>query len=348
MSEIPVSESTILVADDEPSYRYFMRDLLEQQGYKVACASDGEEALQIVKRQPVQLALLDVMMPKRTGFSACRRLKSAPVTRLIPVILVTGLNSVDDHIRGIESGADDFLSKPVQTAELLARVRSLLKLKQFTDELEYADAVIDSLALSVEAKDPYTNGHCARLSNYSIRLAQRLGLSQEQCLALKRGGIVHDIGKVAVPEGILLSPRPLTPEERAIMESHTVIGERICKPLKSFRLVLPIIRGHHEKLDGSGYPDGLRGDEIPLIVRIMTTVDVYDALSTDRCYRKAYSKAESLNQMRTEVNKGWWDKTLVDELESVLNLPAKIPVEKYEVTASGFSKGEGARPIPAS
>jgi putative two-component system response regulator len=338
MDETSLQKATIVVADDDPSYRHFMRDFLERQSYKVLCASDGDEALKIVKDQQVDLALLDVNMPNRGGFSVCRILKLDPNTRLVPVVLVTGLNSVEDHIMGIECGADDFLNKPVQTAELMARVRSLLRLKEFTDELEYAETVINSLALSIEAKDPYTEGHCERLAKYSVLLAQRLGLPENQCLALKRAGFVHDIGKVAVPDGILLKPEKLTPNERCIMEKHTVTGERICKPLKSFRLVSPIIRGHHERLDGSGYPDGLRGDQIPLIVRVLTTVDVYDALATDRCYRKALSKSDALQQMRIEVERGWWDGSLVDALELVLNRSEKLGFENPDMAGSVSSR----------
>src|SRR2546422_6710191 len=200
------------------------------------------------------------MMPRCTGFAVCRTVKARPETRLIPVVLITGLGSADDRIRGIESGADDFLNKPIRKEELLARVRSLVRLKRFTDELENAETVLCSLAHSIEAKDPYTEGHCERLSRYSIALAERLGLPEEQRVALRRAGVVHDIGKVAVPEQILLKPGPLDPDERRIMENHPVIGERICAPLKSFRFVLPIIRHHHERMDGTGYPDHLKGD----------------------------------------------------------------------------------------
>ena len=219
-------------------------------------------------------------MPERNGFDVCREVKSSPDTRLIPVVLVTASTAVADRIEGIECGADDFLSKPVNREELLARVRSLLRLKQFTDELENAETVLFSLALSIEAKDPYTEGHCDRLSQYSVVLAERLDLPNDLRIALRRAGTVHDIGKVAVPEHVLLKPGPLTPEEWKVMKQHPVVGERICAPLKSFRHVLPVIRSHHEKLDGSGYPDGLKGDEIPLTARVLQVVDIYDALTT--------------------------------------------------------------------
>jgi len=309
---------TILVADDTEAYRCLLHDLLEAQGYTVVCAADGDDALRIVQTQSVDLALLDVMMPRRTGFAACRMIKSDPRTRLIPVVLITGLNSLEDRIQGIECGADDFLSKPANREELLARVRSLLKLKEFTDELENAETVLFSLALGVEAKDPYTEGHCQRLAKYSAALGKRLGLPEELQVALRRGGILHDIGKIAVPEQILVKPGPLTPEERAIMEKHPVTGERICAPLKSLRHVLPIIRHHHEKLEGSGYPDGLKGEEIPITARILTTVDIYDALTTDRPYRKAMPPPQAFLQIREEAKRGWWDVALVDELEEMI------------------------------
>jgi len=255
-------------------------------------------------------------MPGRTGFDICRAIKSNAETRLIPVVLVTSLTDTGDRIQGIECGADDFRNKPINRQELLARVRSLLRLKQFTDELESAETVLFSLALSIEAKDPYTEGHCDRLSKYSVDLVERLSLPEALRVALRRAGVVHDIGKVAVPEHILLKPGPLTSEEWEVMKQHPVVGERICRPLKSFRHVLAIIRHHHEKLDGSGYPDGLKGEEIPLPARILQTVDIYDALTTSRPYRQALTPKKTFAIMQEEVKRGWWDASLVEELEA--------------------------------
>jgi putative two-component system response regulator len=273
-----------------------------------------------VDSNSIDLALLDVVMPRRTGFQVCQAMKSKPETRLIPVILLTSLNSDADRIHGIMCGADDFLNKPVNKQELLARVHSLLRLKQFTDELDNAEMVLFSLALTIEAKDPYTEGHCDRLSKYSVALGEKLGLPQDLRLALRRGGLIHDIGKLAVPESILLKPGPLTPEERKTMEQHTIEGERICAPLRSFRNVLPIIRHHHEKQDGSGYPDGLKGEQVPLTARILQITDIYDALSMDRPYRKALAQEKAFAIMREEVKRGWWDGLILDEFEAVVRV----------------------------
>jgi putative two-component system response regulator len=310
--------ATVLVADDDEANRELLTGLLTGEGYHVICAEDGEAAVRAVHNGSVDLALLDVKMPGKTGFSACLAIKSRPETRLVPVVLVTGLTSTDDRIQGIMCGADDFLCKPINKHELLARVHSLLRLKEFTDELENAETVLFSLALSIEAKDRYTEGHCERLSKYSVAMAERLGLPDELRVALRRAGVVHDIGKIGVPEHILTKPGPLNDEEWKIMKQHPVIGERICAPLKSFRHVLPVIRHHHEKLDGSGYPDGLSGEQIPLTARILQIADVYDALTTERPYRTALEAQQALGVMRDEVRRGWWEGSLVDEFEAVI------------------------------
>ena len=312
------NRGTILIADDSEANRELLGDLLNAEDYRVVCAVDGQQALEQLRSDAIDLALLDVVMPGRTGFEVCQAMKAKPETRLIPVVLLTSLNSDADRIHGIMCGADDFLTKPVNKHELLARVNSLMRLKQFTDELDNAETVLFSLALSIEAKDPYTEGHCDRLSKYSVALGEKLGLPENLRVALRRGGLVHDIGKLAVPEHILLKPGPLTPEERKIMEQHTIAGERICAPLRSFRHVLPIIRHHHEKWDGSGYPDGLKGEQIPLTAQILQVTDIYDALTTDRPYRKALPSGKAFAIMREEVKRGWWDASILDEFEAIV------------------------------
>src|SRR3989454_4065329 len=311
-------EGTILVADDNVANRELLSALLSAEDYGVVCAANGQQALEHVNSDSIDLALLDVVMPRPSGFEVCQAMKSKPETRLIPVVLLTSLNSDADRIHGIMCGADDFLSRPVNKHELLARVHSLLRLKQFTDELDNAETVLFSLALTIEAKDPYTEGHCDRLSKYSVALGEKLGLPDHLRVALRRGGLIHDIGKLALAEHILLKPGPLTPEERKIMERHTVIGEEICAPLRSFRHVLPIIRHHHEKQDGSGYPDGLKGAQVPLTARILQITDIYDALTTDRPYRKALPSEKAFAILREEVKRGWWDGSILQEFEAVV------------------------------
>ena len=300
----------ILVVDDEPSQRELLSEMLGIEGYLVDCASDGRLAELILRSSSPDLVLLDVNLPFRDGFELCRVIREDPDLRLIPVILVTGLTEAEDRLRGIEAGADDFLSKPFDRAELKARVRSLLRRKEYTDELDRADQVLMALGRSIEAKDPYTEGHCARISEYSVLLGEELRLSSDDLRALRIAGSVHDIGKIGVPDAILLKKGPLLLEEWEIMRDHTVIGERICSPLRSFHPVLPIIRSHHEKQDGSGYPDGLRADRVPLLARVMQLADVFDALTTERSYKHAVDTGAALAQMQIEVEKGWWDPAL--------------------------------------
>jgi cyclic di-GMP phosphodiesterase len=300
----------ILIVDDESAARSALSTLLRREGFEVVDASDGATALAKCITFRSDLILLDIMMPGMNGFEVCRRVKATPETKLTPVILITGLFSTEDRIRGINAGADDFLSKPFDFNELLARARSLLRLKQFTDELENAEAVLFSLAHSIEARDLYTRGHCERLAGMSARLGETLGLPEEYIKALRRAGIVHDIGKVVVPDAILLKPGPLSEDEVEVMRKHPVVGERICAPLRTFHLVLPIIRHHHERHDGSGYPDGLCGAAIPLTAGILQLADVYDALTTNRPYRSAASSEAALDKMKEEAARGWWNRDL--------------------------------------
>jgi putative two-component system response regulator len=308
----------VLIADDQASNRELLEELLSGQGYTVIAVPDGASAVAELARTQVDLVLLDVMMPNMNGFQVCQTIKDNPDTYLVPVILITALSDKQDRLEGIKVGADDFLSRPVDRAELLARVRSLLKLKQRTDELERAESVLFTLARSIEGKDPYTHGHCERLSDYSARLGEHMGLSEDQLVALRRAGVVHDVGKIAVPDAILLKPASLTSDEWKLIKEHPVVGERICAPLKSFRFVLPIIRHHHEKFDGSGYPDGLRGEAIPVTARVLQIVDVYDALTTDRPYKRAFSITDALQTMKQEVAKGWWDPQIFDQFERLV------------------------------
>lgn len=316
----------VLVVDDNQDNSLLMRELLSSRGYDVSTAGTADEAEQQLSEQHPDLILLDVVMPGKSGYDLCAELKSDSRTRLIPIVMITGLSDREDKVRGIEAGADDFLNKPIFPEELFARVKSLLKLKEFTDELDNAEDVLCTLGLSVEARDPYTEGHCERLSRYASELGNHLGLDQDSIVALKRGGFLHDLGKIRIPDEVLKKGTNLTPAEWDIMKQHPIYGETICKPLRSLRLVLPIIRHHHEHWNGSGYPDGLRGDEIPLLARILQVVDVYDALRTERPYKPVMSYERAAETMRDEAAAGLWDKRLVEEFLAMLQAEKKPQV----------------------
>jgi putative two-component system response regulator len=318
----------IVVADDMPAPADLLERLLERDGHIVFKARSGDETLALVEREQPDLVLLDVMMPERNGFDVCAALKAEPSTRLIPVVLVTALNDASDRIQGIQAGADDFLTKPVNPAELQARVRSLLRIKRFTDELDSAESTILSLALTIEARDPSTDGHCQRLATYAVTLGQALALSDDDVAALRRGGILHDIGKVGVPDGVLLKPGRLTPDETRVMQQHTIIGDRLCSSLRLLKRVRPIVRHHHERLDGSGYPDALCGDHIPLLAQVMSVVDVFDALVTERPYKRAHTVDDACRELEAEAARGWRRADLVATFVGLVRaerLPVRLP-----------------------
>jgi putative two-component system response regulator len=312
-------KQSILIVDDNLVNAALLKELLATRGYQAVAVQSAAAAEAEIRRQAPDLILLDVIMPGKSGYEVCRELKGDSKTRLIPIVMITGLSAREDRLKGIEAGADDFLTKPISSEELFARVSSLLKLKEFTDELETVDSVLCTLGLSVEARDPYTEGHCERLAQNATDLGKFLGLNEESLLALTRGGYLHDLGKISVPDEILKKGSDLTAAEWVIMKQHPVTGEAICRPLKSLRLVLPIIRHHHEHSDGSGYPDGLRGQEIPLLPRILQVVDVYDALCTARPYKPAFGHEEAAIMMRHEARTGLWDDQLVSEFFAMLS-----------------------------
>jgi putative two-component system response regulator len=307
------ASGTIVVADDAQPSLDLLRRILTRDGYTVFTARDGAEALGLTLAESPDVVVTDILMPRLTGFEVCRRIKDDRATRLISVVLVTGLDGAEERIEGINAGADDFQTKPFSEHELRARVRSLVRLKRFTDELDSAESVILSLANTVETRDPYTGGHCARMASYASLFGVLLGLPDEDISALRRGGYLHDVGKVGIPDVILLKKGKLTPEEYEVMKGHAVTGDRLCGDLKLLRLVRPIVRYHHERMDGSGYPDGLTGDAIPLLAQIMGIVDVYDALTTDRPYRGALSSEAAVAELESEAQRGLHRAELVRE-----------------------------------
>lgn len=312
----PRKTGTVVVADDVQANVDLLTGLLVRDGYTVHAALDGGAALELVEREKPDLVLSDVLMPVLNGFDLCRRLKGNQLTRLIPVVLVTSLAEREDRIQGIEAGADDFLTKPVDALELQARVRSLVRLKRFTDDLDSAESVIVSLALTVEARDAYTKGHCDRMAAYAAAFGAHLGLSDEEVEALRRGGYLHDVGKIGVPDAVLAKPGRLTVDEFEVMRRHPVIGDTLCGELRLLRLVRPIVRHHHERLDGSGYPDGLTGSAIPLLAQITAIVDIFDALTTDRVYRSKVTPNAACLELESEARRRLHDPELVREFVS--------------------------------
>lgn len=297
----------VLVADDQPTVRAALTRILERQGLEVVQAHDGPSALAAARAMAPDLVLLDVSMPGCNGYEVCRQLKSDNRTALMPVVLVTGDDSVEDRIKGAEVGADDFFGKPFEVPVLTARVHAALRQKSLTDGLEASEAVMFTLARVVEARDADTEGHCSRLSALAERLGERIGLPVAQRIALRRAGVVHDIGKIVVPDAVLLKRGPLTESEWTLMRSHAAAGERICSPLRSFQDILPIIRHHHERQDGSGYPDGLAAADIPIAARVLQVADVFDALTMARPYKPPIPPLKTLAIMDSEVRRGWWD-----------------------------------------
>lgn len=308
------SESaTVLVVDDHSASRITAVALLSMEGYTVIEADSGFIAVELVKQQQPDLILLDVMMPGMDGFEVCQLLKQDEDTRLIPVIFITALNDRRSRIQGIEVGADDFLSKPFDRVELVARVKSLVRQKRLNEDLDHAEQALFSIARAVESRDPNTGDHCERLVKLGQAFGEYLNLSRSQIRDLSWGGYLHDIGKVGIPDAVLLKQGKLTPEDWEIMKQHVLIGEKICQPLRSMQGVIPIIRHHHERWDGSGYPDGLKGDQIPYIAQVFQIIDIYDALTSERPYKKAFTPEEALCIMLDETESGWRNPKLMQQ-----------------------------------
>jgi putative two-component system response regulator len=304
---MPECNGRVLAVDDDPGALEALAEALGTLAIDVRQATDGESALTLALEHQPDVILLDVMMPGMNGYEVCERLKENPSTRLIPVVFLTGYGSREAKIQGLEAGATDFLDKPCDLMELEVRVRNLIDFRRLTLELDSAEQMVFSIARTVEARDPDTSDHCERLAHLSVTLGERMRLDENDLTALRRGGYLHDLGKVGIPDSVLLKPGPLTEDEWIIMKRHVEIGVQICSPLRSLSPVLPLIRHHHERFDGSGYPDGLAGEDIPLLARVFQVVDVYDALTNDRCYRKALSRDKALEIMVDETAKGYWD-----------------------------------------
>ena len=310
--------ASILVADDDEISSRFLKRLLTREGHHVSVVQTAEGVLEVCATDAPDLVLIDLVAPRGHGFEVCRKLKEQTTTRFIPVVIVTTQSDRADRLRGIEAGCDEFLNKPFDPVELHARIQSLVRLKRYTDELESAESVILGLGATIEARDPSTNGHCQRLAHYATKLGISLGLDAADLGALERGGFLHDIGKIAVPDSVLLKDGKLDPQESRVMRKHPIVGDSLCAGLRSLNKVRPIVRHHHERLDGTGYPDGLRNGEVPLLAQIISIVDVFDALTTERPYRHARPCEEAFQVLADEASKGWRDRALVDAFVEIV------------------------------
>lgn len=310
----------VLVVDDLWSNLELLEATFAKAGFEVYSALDAQAALSIFDTHEIDIAILDVMMPGMDGFDLCKRLKSITEKQFFPVILLTALTDRQSRITGLECGADDFMSKPFDTTELLIKVRSLIKLKALQDELEHSENVILTLAVALESRDPYTRGHSTRVGEISMYFASSLGLGKKEQEQLRKAGILHDIGKIGLSTELLRKEGKLSEEEFEAVKRHTILGEEICRPLVSVRGILPAIRSHHERWDGAGFPDGLAGEKIPLNARILSVADSFDAMVSKRPYREGRSVEMVVDVFRDEKNAGQWDPDLVESFIGMMGL----------------------------
>jgi len=333
----------ILIVDDDDPSRALLRALLEREGAHVVEAVDGHSALASVQRATPDLLLLDVSMPAPDGIEVTRRVRERLSEAELPIILVTGHSDTASKIAGLGAGATDFVSKPFEGGELLARVRVALRLRLAFDRLESVQAVLASLANAVDAKDPNTEHHCSRLAEASLDLAGRAGIDGELLEAIGYGAVLHDVGKIGVSEAIISKRGPLDEAELLDMRRHPVVGAGIVQPLRLGRLVAPIVRGHHERWDGTGYPDRLRGEDIPLGARVVAIVDAYDAMTNDRAYRKAMAVEQARAELLQQAGRQFDPHLALAFHESLGSAGANAPGRTVAIAASdplrAFTRG---------
>jgi putative two-component system response regulator len=315
----------VLVCDDDIAVRGLLSRLLVHHGFRVRTVDSGAHALEEVERNAPDLLLLDVNMPGMDGIEVCRRVRAMRAHELLPVVLITGLYDTASRVRGLEAGADEFTSKPIESEVLIARIRSLLRVKHVTDQLERTEDVIFALARTVEARDAYTDRHLWRLAAYSRAMAIALGGSPAEARYAWYGGLLHDIGKIAIDPSVLMKPGALSRAEFEEVKRHPDVGASIVSSMRFAPIVAPIVRSHHERWDGRGYPQGLAGEEIPYAARIVAVADSYDAMVTDRPYRSAIDTEEAVRRLRAGAGEQW-DRTMVDvfiDLQAHDELPSR-------------------------
>lgn len=309
------SVGKILIVDDEEVNLELLEIILTKSGYSVLKARDGIEALEKVSSERPDLILLDLRMPKKDGYEVLKELKVNRTWRLIPVIVLTAYN--EEKFKALESGADDFVSKPFNRLELLVRIKAHIRMTNFLSELEHAESVLFVLAKFIEARDAYTEEHTERVTKLSVLIAEFLGLNAEEKDHVRRGALLHDIGKIGVPDQILLKPGPLNVNELELIKRHVTIGYEICKEMRTLRGALEIIKHHHERWDGNGYPDNLKGENIPLSARIVSVSDAFDAMVSNRPYRIAYPVDKAKEILRRGAGEQWDPEIVKVALEAI-------------------------------
>lgn len=342
--------ATVLLVDSVEINRHVLKGMLKAAPYRILEARHPSEAFAFLERESVDLIIVDMMMPEMAGPEFCRRVKSSRRTRLIPIIILTSVQGIENEVAGLESGADEFLLRPLQPSAVRTRVRAMLRNKRATDSLEEAESILFALAQTVEQRDKDTGNHCQRLAGYSVAMGVALGLGEEDLVALHRGGYLHDIGKIAIPDSILFKKGSLTEDEWQVMRLHTVKGEGICRRMRTLGPVLPIIRNHHERWDGSGYPDGLAGEEIPLLARILQLADIYDALTSARSYKPALAPEKAVDILQQEARLGWRDSELVLLFCELVRDPSLImpPAGVPDIAAASSPDFTSLEPMRAS
>ena len=317
--------SMVLIVDDEYAGRETLQSVLEGEGYQLEMAENGAQAIEKAKKLMPDVILLDVMMPGMTGFEVCQRIRSDPTIAEIPIIVLTALDDRESLLTALKAGADDFISKPFDRYELRARllgitrlnryqklIQERTKLQEANDQLLSAyEATIEGWSRALDLRDRETEGHCRRVTELTAKLAQALNMSSEEIMHLRRGALLHDMGKIGIPDSILHKPASLSEDEWTIMRKHPQLAYEMLYPIEYLRPALEIPYSHHEKWDGTGYPRGLSGEQIPLSARLFAVVDVWDAVTSDRPYRPAWSEEEAVTYLREQTGKHF-DPRVVD------------------------------------
>jgi len=317
--------SMVLIVDDEYIGRETLQSVLEGEGYELEMAENGLQAIEKAKKLLPDVILLDVMMPGMTGFEVCQRIRNDPQIAEIPIIILTALDDRESLLNALKAGADDFISKPFDRYELRARLMGITRLNRYqkliqeraklreanTQLLSAYEATIEGWSHALDLRDRETEGHSRRVTQLTVKLAQALDMSDDEIMHIRRGSLLHDMGKIGIPDSILHKPDQLTDEEWTIMRKHPQLAYDMLYPIEYLRRALEIPLNHHEKWDGTGYPRGLKGEEIPIVARLFAVVDVWDALTSDRPYRPAWSQEEALTYIREQSGRHF-DPQVVD------------------------------------